>query len=174
MNSETDRKSGDDGKNDLWFVVAVQKMAVQVVHGAVKAVTRGVVNHAESLRIFFNAAKVASHCYGTLIYCLHFPKSMDGLLAVANFFALDLVGETKIPCAFSFDYFTRVNVAIAAPFVLCGTLALVGILWAACVSPDHPTTEGIVSRGLWCVAMFILYLIDFIYPVCTRTPVNHL
>ena len=70
----------------------------------------------ETVRILLNGAKVMSHLYATLVYCLSFPSAMGELLAMFSLLALDVFAETKAPCALvGFDYYTQLHLAVAVP-----------------------------------------------------------
>ena len=105
--------------------------AVHAARSAVKSAKAGLfhMGASESFRIVLNAAKVLSHLFsGSLVYCAHFPKSMNFLMDAAAMFALNLVSETKLPCHFvSFDFYTRVIVAAVGPIVVSA------FVFAACL-----------------------------------------
>jgi hypothetical protein len=184
-----DRFSDDDDKEDRGSTVVdiIERVTVQLVHGAVKAVTKGGTKNTETLRIFFNVSKVSAHLYATLSYCLHFPKAMNDLLAVASVFALDLVSETRMPCTLTgFTYFDRVKIAIFAPLALIVMGALVGVLWAAqrhkkrranriTVTPSalemeraRGSSNSVIKTGLWKAAGPLIFALDLCYPTITR------
>ena len=68
------------------------------------------------MRIVLNSAKVISHLYATLTFCLTWPSSMQGILAFFSILAVDFVAETNAPCLVDgFDYYSRLKISMAAP-----------------------------------------------------------
>ena len=72
--------------------------AVQAVHRGVKSVQDGSYGLGESSRIVLNFAKVATHCYGTLSFCITLPRAMKGMLAALSIFAADFAVVARVPC----------------------------------------------------------------------------
>ena len=68
---------------------------------------------------------------GTLTYCLSFPAAMQPLLEMARFLALDIFTQFKLQCVIkSFDYYTRVEIAVVAPIAFASVVVLVCVLLA--------------------------------------------
>ena len=72
--------------------------AIRSAHRFVKAARDNQVSLGETSKIVINSAKVCSHLYGTLTYCLSFPGAMVHLMSIANLLAFDVVAQTKMPC----------------------------------------------------------------------------
>ena len=120
---------------------------------------------------------------GTLTYCLVFPTAMVHLQSMANLFAFDVVAESKVPCwVTEFSYYKRIQLAIAAPFLITGAIVGASILWARWYPPapqrrtggrhaalESRREEGCCARGLWKAAPYALFCLDFLYPAITRT-----
>ena len=76
----------------------VSLTAIRSAHRFVKAARDNQLSLGETSKIVINGAKVMSHLYGTLAYCLVFPRDMVQLMSIANLLAVDFVAETKMPC----------------------------------------------------------------------------
>ena len=77
---------------------AISLAAIRSAHRFVKAARDNQVSLGETSKIVINSAKVCSHLYGTLTYCLSFPGAMVHLMSIANLLAFDVVAQTKMPC----------------------------------------------------------------------------
>ena len=154
----------------------VNKQGLHVVHGFLKASQKSYFSANESMRILLNACKITTNLYGTLSYCVTWPSAMNGILAAAALLTLDVITELKLPCFFTqFDYYDRAFVAIVAPVALLGVALAGGLLWAQLRrlreerGPDHAhADDSVVVEALWIMAP-ILGVIDFVYPLLTRT-----
>ena len=112
---------------------------------------------------------------------------MNALLDLASIFALDIVADGKPKCVFAdFTYLTRVQIAAFAPLIIAGVLMLGGMLWAArhhsrrkakkitdtrstvAMAQMRGSHDSIVKSGLWKVAVYILFIVDLIFPTITR------
>ena len=174
------------------IITAIRRMAVQVVHAVVKSATKGFFAHAETVRIFCNCCKVFSHLSATLQYCLIYPRAMDDLRAIASVFAVDLFAETRAPCLVAnWDYYWKLKTAMLAPVVIFFVLFLVGIFLATSdknkrenasevkatrsmlrrqhMEQKRGTDRSILIAAWWRTAAWILFSIDLIYPLVTRT-----
>ena len=184
---EGEDEDDDDGTpKEHWMIATVQRLAVQAVHRSAKSIA----GHSETLRIFLNAAKIVTHLWGTLTYCVRMPQSMNKILELASVFALDIISDGKPKCAFpDFTYITRVKIAAFAPLAIAALLVIYGVLRAAW---DHGTRksksrvtamqsketrmarqrgsqDSVLKSGFWRVASAMLMITDFIFPTITRT-----
>ena len=128
-----------------------------------------------------NASKVANHLYSTLVYCIFWPKAMGLFLSIASFLALDVVTDTKVACYVShFDYFSRIKVAVAGPLAIAAVLVCVSIAWAACTGARAKArhhahrasqfhSDNAVVRGFWAAVHPVLFFVDLVHPIVTRT-----
>ena len=113
-------------------LLLLHSAAVQAVHRSVKSAREGAFGLGESARIMLNFAKVATHCYGTLMWCISLPGALNSMLKVLSVFAVDLAAETRIPCWVpQFNYFDRLELAMAAPLVIAGACVVCGVAWEA-------------------------------------------
>ena len=118
--------------------------------------------------------RVATHCYGTLSYCIFLPDALNKMLAVLSVFAINFAADTRLPCWFEgFDYFTELKIVALAPIILMAGGAVVGVSMEAWKRRNDGARErhddGVVVAGLWLAAPVLLQVIDLIYPVCART-----
>ena len=113
---------------------------------------------------------------------MFWPKAMDLFLSIASFLALDVVTDTKVACFVSdFGYFARIKVAVAGPLAIALIFVLVSILWAACACCSGKKTrnaahrasrfhsDNAVVRGFWAAVHPILFFVDLVHPIVTRT-----
>ena len=115
-------------------------------------------------------------------------KSRKDELAMARLFSLDLVSDTKMPCLLTnFNYFSRVQAAAIAPLAVCGIMFVYGLVWAARHQKKRRTNRisvtssfvrrerkrgsvnSIIKTGMWKVAAPLLFFLDLVYPIVTRT-----
>ena len=169
------------------YAVQLKAKMVSAVRVSVKAALDGNFG-SEIMRITINAAKVVSHLTGTLSYCLYFPAAMDGLRAAYAMLAIDIFSESNMPCIFpSFDFYTKLEIAMAAPFLISFAVSAGGIAWAArhhhhrrrgkiemrrsvlARERSRGSHESTVKTGLWKAAPITLFILDLIYPAVTRT-----
>ena len=89
----------------------MQATAVHAVYRSAKAVWNGAKGSGETARIVLNFAKVASHCYGTLTWCIFLPGTLKSMLAVLSLLAVDIFAETRAPCWITdFDYYIKLQI----------------------------------------------------------------
>ena len=87
----------------------------------------------EDFRILLNAAKVVTHLYGTLQYCIFWPAAMDGLRNFAAFVTIDVFTAAKTPCIWaSFNYLDKIVLVAGAPFAATVLLLAGGVAWSYC------------------------------------------
>ena len=110
---------------------------------------------------------------------------MKYISAVLAVFALDIVAETKMPCFVTkFDFYTRVKIAIVAPVATASAIAAGCVAWSAVrpkkerkrkrfVDIHHAKHRGShgsqLKEGLWDAAPAVLFFLDLVYPLVTRT-----
>jgi len=118
--------------HERWTTVVVTN-AIRVVHRSVKSATHGLLESSESLRIVLNSAKIMTHLYSTLQYCVAWPAAMNVMIKVASVFALDLFEPARLPCIVTgYDYYFRVWVAILTPLVFTAAVVIGCIIYARC------------------------------------------
>ena len=84
----------------------------------------------------------------------------------------------------SFDFYTRCQIAIFAPVATTAAITLGCVVWATCrpkqertrkrfVDIHHAKHRGShgshVKEGLWAAAPVVLFFLDLVYPLVTRT-----
>ena len=113
---------------------------------------------------------------------------MQPLLEMARFLALDFFTQFKLQCVIkSFNFYTRVEIAVVAPVAFAALVVLVCVLLAMrrqgqrrrqAIMPSHSTVErekrrgshgSAVKSGLWTAAPIVLMTIDLVFPTITRT-----
>ena len=73
----------------------------------------------ESVRILLGFAQVIFHMCGALRWCIHWPRSLGGMLAVFGWLSFDAVEEVKVPChVVHWNHFSKVFVAVLAPLAI--------------------------------------------------------
>ena len=111
---------------------AEAERAVRAAHAAVKAAQKHKLS-SEMVRIVVNLLKVMVHLYAQLHWCMSLPGAMDGLLAFASVFAVDLFTGLKLPCLIpGFSYYTKVKLVVSAQ---TAAMALVGLVLIFAIYP---------------------------------------
>ena len=81
----------------------------------------------ETVQILFNAAKVYTHLYGTLAYCIQWPTAIDQLFDIFSVLSLNLVENSRMPCWYpKFDYFDQFWAMALTPVVLLVVCVIYG------------------------------------------------
>ena len=107
--------------------IAVRREAVQGMHWFYVNVKNGTFGLGETVQILFNAAKVYTHLYGTLAYCIQWPTAIDQLFDIFSVLSLNLVENSRMPCWYpKFDYFDQFWAMALTPVVLLVVCVIYG------------------------------------------------
>ena len=174
----------------------IQGTMIRAVHASVSAARNRIGVGGEDFRILLNAAKIISNLYSTLNWCLSWPAAMQHLTRMCSFLTFDLLTATQSPCWITgFSYYTRVEVALAAPIAITVGAVLVGVLLVkveghnltrnkrrgrntvvlADLESRLETVQRRVSKhcplltaGMWRAAFALLFILDLIFPMLTK------
>ena len=193
------RKGGDSDDDEVrrrgltgGVVIRLGLSAVRAAHAFVKSARRGRFGLGETFRIFVNMAKTVTHLYSTLVFCIHWPQSMQILLDAARMFAFDFMPETRMPCwVTGWSYYSKLWLSAVAPVALTVVFLLYGIVVEACGRRNGRSaarrnlraaarqnwrrkqarggTDSCLVAGLWRGAPLVLFCIDLIHPMITRS-----
>ena len=193
LQHEQDKRDEEgDARLDAFtrITIALRATAVQAVHKSVKAAKEGIMRSSETVRICLNSAKVVAHLYSSLHWCIHWPSAMLKLRDMAAIFSLDIFSQARMPCLLTgFTFYTRIRIAIAAPLALIVVYILGCTLWESLPKQQEQrkrrrvvhtqsalnrelrrgTHNSTIKMGLWKAAPAVLFFIDLVYPVLTKT-----
>ena len=112
------------------------------------------------------------------MFCVHWPAGMKKLQEFAAVLALDLFAESKAPCLFNdWDYYSKLHVSMAAPFVITVFVVLVSFVWEALSRYRAQRGarrralggDSLIVASMWRASPVALFILDMIYPLCCRT-----
>ena len=119
------------------------------------------------------------------MFCVHWPAGMKKLQECAAVLALDLFAESKAPCLFNdWDYYSKLHVSMATPFVITVFVVLVSFVWEAlsrcqqqrgarrrplALAQIKRSGDSLIVASMWRASPVALFILDMIYPLCCRT-----